>query len=161
MIHCCQKMNKPFIIQGGIYSDQRGTLRFVNDFLMNDVVRFYIIRHNNEEFVRAWQAHKQERKYFYVMKGRFAVAYLKLNNFDNPDMSLKSEYTVLSEQESKVLAIPEEYANGLKALEPGSEIMVFSNLTVEESKKDDYRFPAKWWLNWKKIKDKSIKIKGF
>ena len=144
-------MNKPTIIHGDTYSDKRGILRFVNDFSMKDVVRFYIIRHNNTELVRAWQAHKKERKYFYVLKGKFVVAYLKLNNFDNPDMSLKPEYTVLSEQESKVLTIPEGYANGLKALEPDSEIMVFSNLTVEKSKKDDYRFPSGWWFDWDKI----------
>ena len=142
---------EPTLIPGGTFSDQRGSLRFVNDFFMKDVVRFYIIRHNNTEFVRAWQAHKKERKYFYVLKDKFVVAYVKLDKFDNPDMSLKPEYTVLSEQESKVLAIPEGYANGLKALEPDAEIMVFSNLAVEESKKDDYRFPAEWWFDWEKM----------
>ncbi|GMT46334.1 MAG: hypothetical protein IEMM0006_2166 [bacterium] len=146
---------EPTLIPGGTFSDQRGTLRFVNDFLMNDVIRFYIIRHNNTELIRAWQAHKQERKYFYVLKGRFVVAYLKLNKFDNPDMSLKPEYTVLSELESKVLALPEGYANGLKALEPDAEIMVFSNLTVEESQKDDYRFPAEWWFDWERLEPKT------
>ena len=148
-------MTEPKIIQGGIYVDERGTLRFVNDFLMHDVVRFYIIRHNNTELIRAWQAHKQERKYFYVLKGKFVVAYLKLDKFDNPDMSLKPEYTVLSEQESKVLAIPEGYANGLKALEPDAEIMVFSNLSVEESQKDDFRFPAEWWFDWERLEPKT------
>ena len=144
-------MNKPTIIQGDTYSDERGVLRFANDFLMNVVVRFYIIKHLNTGFIRAWQAHKKEKKYFYVLRGRFVVAYLKLDNFDKPDLNKKPDYTILSDRESKVLSIPEGYANGLKALEPGSEIMVFSNLTVEESKKDDYRFPAEWWFDWKGI----------
>ena len=144
-------MNKPTIIQGGIYSDKRGFLRFVNDFLMKDVVRFYIIRHNNTEFIRAWQAHKIEKKYFYVLRGQFIVAYLKLDNFDKPDLKKKADYTILSDQENKVLSIPEGYANGLKALEPDSEILVFSNLTVENSKKDNYRYPSDWWFDWKGI----------
>ena len=141
-------MNKPTIIQGGIYSDERGILRFVNDFLMNDVVRFYIINHHNTELVRAWQAHKREKKYFYVLRGQFVVAYLKLDNFDEPDLYKKADYTILSDRESKVLSVPEGYANGLKALEPDSEIIVFSNLTVEESKKDDYRYSSDWWFDW-------------
>ena len=144
-------MKYPSTIQGGIYTDERGVLRFVNDFLMNDVIRFYIIRHNNTEFIRAWQAHKKEKKYFYVLRGRFVVAYLKLNDFEQPDKYKKAEYTVLSDTENKVLSIPEGYANGLKAVEPESEIMVFSNLTVEESKKDDYRSPAECWFDWEWI----------
>lgn len=144
-------MNKPTIIQGDTYTDKRGVLHFVNDFMMHDVVRFYTIRHYNTEFVRAWQAHKKEKKYFYVLRGRFVVAYLKLVDFEQPVRHSKAEYTVLSGTESKVLSIPEGYANGLKALEPDSEIMVFSNLTVEESKKDDYRFPSEWWFDWKEI----------
>jgi len=144
-------MNKPTIIQGDTYTDERGVLRFVNDFVMNDVVRFYIIRHHNTEFVRAWQAHKTEKKYFYVLKGKFVVAYVKIDNFTKSDLNKKADYTILSDQESKILSIPEGYANGIKALDPDSEILVFSNLTVEESKKDDYRFPSEWWFDWKEI----------
>jgi len=145
-------MDKPKIIQGGTHSDHRGSLRFVNDFVMTDVVRFYIIRHDDTEYIRAWQGHKKERKYFYVLKGSFLVAHVKIDNFDHPSSELKAGYNMLSESESKILALPESYANGLKALEKDSEIMIFSNLTLEESKNDDYRFPADWWFDWKRIK---------
>ena len=144
-------MNKPTIIQGGIYSDKRGILRFVNDFLMKDVVRFYIMRHINTNFIRAWQAHKTEKKYFYVLRGKFVVAYVKIDNFTKPDLNKKADYTILSDQESKILSISKGYANGIKALDPDSEILVFSNLTVENSKKDDYRFPSEWWFDWNKM----------
>jgi len=144
-------MITPTIIQGGTYIDKRGSLRFVNDFVMNDVVRFYIIHHNNTQFARAWQAHKKERKYFYVLKGKFVVAYLKVDDFEQPDTNLKADHVVLAAEESNIFALSEGYANGLKALEPDSEIMVFSNLSVEKSKNDDYRFPCDWWFDWKKI----------
>ena len=144
-------MNLPKIIQGGIHSDKRGVLRFVNDFLMDDIVRFYIIHHYNTKLIRAWQAHKIEKKYFYVLKGSFVVAYIALDDFDKPDMNKNADYTVLTDRESKVLFIPEGYANGLKALEPDSEIMVFSTLTVDKSRKDDYRFPADWWFDWQNL----------
>ena len=42
-------------------------------------------------------------------------------------------------------------ANGLKALEPNSEIMIFSDMKLEESTNDEIRFPAGWWLDWEKI----------
>ena len=151
-------MNKPIIIQGDTHTDKRGIVRFVNDFLMNDIIRFYTIKHLNTEFVRAWQAHKKEKKYFYVLRGQFVMAYLKLEDFEQPDRHKKAKYAVLSDTKSKVLSIPEGYANGLKALEPDSEIMVFSNLTVEESKKDDYRFPADWWFDWNRDRTQMTQI---
>ena len=44
--------------------------------------------------------------------------------------------------------IPGGYANGFRALEPHSKLIVFSNFTVEESSSDDYRFSKELWFNW-------------
>lgn len=143
-------MNKPGVIRGGIYSDYRGSLRFVNDFVMTDVVRFYAIRHLTTDFVRAWQGHKKEKKFFYPLSGSFIIAWVKPDNFENPSKKLKASCKILSKEASEILFIPEGYANGIKALEPDSEIMVFSTLSLGESKNDDYRFPSGWWFDWDK-----------
>jgi dTDP-4-dehydrorhamnose 3,5-epimerase len=142
---------QPTIIKGGLFSDERGTMRFVNDFHFNDVKRFYFIKHSDTTVVRAWQGHQFEKKYFYPISGSFVVAWVKIDDFDNPAKNLKPEYHILSANNSEIISIPKGYANGLKALEPNSEIMIFSDMSLEESVNEKIRFPADWWLDWEKI----------
>jgi dTDP-4-dehydrorhamnose 3,5-epimerase len=143
---------KPTIIKGGTFSDDRGSMRFVNDFKFTDVKRFYFIKHPNTTFVRAWQAHQFEKKYFYPISGSFVVAWVEIDNFKNPAKNLIPEYHILSANNSEVLSIPNGFANGLKALEPNSEILLFSNMNLEDSLAENIRYPSDWWFNWDKIK---------
>jgi dTDP-4-dehydrorhamnose 3,5-epimerase len=55
-------LDKPEIIKGGSYSDNRGEIRFVNDFQFDDVKRFYFIKHPDKSVIRAWQGHQFEKK---------------------------------------------------------------------------------------------------
>lgn len=48
--------------------------------------------------------------------------------------------------------IPKGYANGIKALEVDSELMVFSNKTLEVSNKDSWRYDANLWFDWENLK---------
>jgi len=144
-------IEKPTILQGGTYTDSRGIMRFVNAFDFPDVKRFYFIKHPDTSVVRAWQGHEIEKKYFYPITGSFIVAWVKIDNFENPSDDLVPEYHLLSAQNSEILSIPKGYANGLKALEPNSELMIFSDLGVEESVREKIRFPADWWLDWSKF----------
>lgn len=144
-------IEKPTIIKGGIFTDSRGIMRFVNAFDFPDVKRFYFIKHPDTSVVRAWQGHEIEKKYFYPITGSFIVAWVKIDNFENPSEDLVPEYHLLSAQNSEILTIPKGYANGLKALEPNSELMIFSDLGVEESVREKIRFPADWWLDWSKF----------
>ena len=52
-------------------------------------------------------------------------------------------------QVKKNIEIPKGYANGLKALEPDSEVMVFSEFSLEDSLLDEIRFHSDLWFNWK------------
>ena len=45
-------------ITGGIAKDHRGQIRFVNDFDMTEVKRFYIITNKDTELIRGWRAHR-------------------------------------------------------------------------------------------------------
>ena len=64
---------KPHIIQGGTFSDHRGTLSYVNDFNFNDIERFYIIGNSDTHPLRAWQGHKLDAKNFYCLSGSFRI----------------------------------------------------------------------------------------
>ena len=139
---------KPNIIQGGQFEDERGKLIFFNDFDMKEVKRFYIIEHPDASIVRAWQGHKIEKKWFYVISGSFKVVLVQPDNWETPSSDIKVEEFIMKASENTVLSVPDNYANGFKAMEPGSKIMVFSSFTVEESSEDNYRFDKSIWYNW-------------
>jgi dTDP-4-dehydrorhamnose 3,5-epimerase len=133
------------LIDGGIFSDFRGRLFHVNDFDMTIVKRFYTIENSISQPIRAWQAHQKESKWFYVVKGCFLIGLVLPDNWENPSQNLQVEKIILSETESKVLYIPPGYANGVKALEENSKLMVFSNFTIQEATTDNIKFDINTW----------------
>lgn len=136
------------IIEGGISVDYRGQISHVNDLDMSEVERFYVIHQNDASIIRAWHAHQHEKKWFYVIKGSFKMAFVKIDNWENPSPDLKPKIFHLSDKESKVLYIPEGYANGIKAEEPDSILMVFSNKILSEAVNDSWRYDSKMWVEW-------------
>lgn len=139
----------PEIIQGGNHQDDRGKLTFVNDFNLAEIKRYYIIEHSNTNVIRAWQGHKREQKWFQVISGSFLVAVVKPDNWENPSNDIKIERFILESDNSQVLQIPGGFANGFKALETNSKMIVFSDLTLEEAANDNYRFDSHLWFDWK------------
>ena len=144
-------MSSPYLIKGGIYKDKRGVISFVNDFMLDNIKRFYIITHTDSSVVRAWQGHKFESKYFYCLKGNFLVNLVKIDDWSNPTMELDVITYNLEAEISQVLFIPPGYANGFKATLKDSQLLVYSDKTTEESKVDDYRYDSNYWFNWQKI----------
>lgn len=141
-------MNKIKVVKGGIFSDYRGKIAHVNDLDMSEVKRFYIIHHDNTETVRAWHAHQQEKKWFYCLKGSFITAFVKIDNWEKPSFDLNPEVFILSDKESQIVSIPEGYANGIKANEPDSILMVLSNKVLSEAINDSWRYDKDMWMNW-------------
>lgn len=126
-------MEKCKILNGGIFIDDRGTLRFVNEFNFEGVKRFYQVENHERGFIRAWHGHKIESKYVYVVKGS---AWVGVVDMENPK---EQEKFVLSDKSPKILFIPAGKYNGFQTLEENTTIMFFSTSTVEESKGDDFR----------------------
>lgn len=124
-------------------------MRFVNDFNFEDTKRFYSIKHPDTSVIRAWQGHQFEKKYFYPISGSFVVAWVKIDDFENPSRDLIPEYHLLSAKKSEMLTVPKGYANGLKALEPNSEIMILSHMKIEQSMNEIIIYHSQKWLNWK------------
>ncbi len=133
------------IIKGNQHKDQRGIIRFVNDFTFDGIKRFYTITHPDTSVIRAWQGHKLETKHFFVTKGSFLINWIEIDDWDNPSKNLKVNSKILEETESELLIVPPGHANGFKALEPNSTLLVFSDMSLEDSIADDYRFPANHW----------------
>lgn len=130
-------------INGGVAVDDRGSVRFVNDFHFDGVKRFYQIQNHEVGFVRAWHGHKNEAKYVYVPKGSFLVGAVEFDRH-----AADPEKFILSSESPAVLYIPQGYANGFMNLTPDAIIQFFSTSTLDESLGDDIRFNADRWNIW-------------
>lgn len=139
---------EPTVIKGGVAVDDRGSVRFVNDFNFAEVKRFYQIQNHKPGFVRAWHGHKNEAKYFLCVSGSFLCGAVKVDDWSNPSKDLKVHRVVLSSETPAVLAIPAGYANGLMSLTEDAKLVVFSCSTLEQSLNDDIRFPGRYWDIW-------------
>jgi dTDP-4-dehydrorhamnose 3,5-epimerase-like enzyme len=144
-------MLQPYLIEAKTYLDHRGEIIFANDFDMSAIKRFYNIIQDDIDIIRAWQGHQVETKYFFVEKGSFVISWVLIDNWENPSINLKAEYTILESENPKILIIPPNYANGIKALKSNSILKVFSNLTLQQSENDRWTFDSSLWINWKKF----------
>ena len=135
----------PKIIQGGNFSDHRGTISYVNDFSFQDIERFYIISNFDENPIRAWQGHKLDSKNFYCLSGSFKIHFVKIDNWENPSKELTIETVMVSDLESKIVHIPAGYANAIESLETNSKLISFSTLPLANVKEDDVRYPSDYW----------------
>ena len=137
------------IINGNNHLDKRGLLCFFNSFDMTEISRMYEIVPSSTETIRAWQGHKLEKKWFYCNSGSFVINLIEIDEFENPSLQLIPSRIELSQDNAEILEIPRGYANGFKATKENSRLIIFSNLTLEESKNDDFRFPVeKWHSKW-------------
>ena len=129
------------LVNGGISVDDRGSVRFVNDFNFEGVKRFYQVENHDNNFIRAWHGHKKEGKYVYVTSGSALIGVV---NMETEEISK----FVLSDKSPKVLWIPPGNYNGFKSLEENTKILFFSTTTLEESLGDDIREEHNKWNIW-------------
>lgn len=146
------------LIQGGSHTDDRGTLRFCNDFDMSAVKRFYTISNSAEQPVRGWIGHKKETKWFFPLRGRTEIGVESFGQDlqDGQDFGFRvsssecrvrineenakgsSARFILNANEPKVLKVPP--GNWFKIVQDGNaEVMVFSDCKVGEFENDDFR----------------------
>lgn len=133
------------IIQGGNFSDHRGTISYVNDFNFKDIQRFYIISNSDENPIRAWQGHKLDAKNFYCINGSFKIHFVKIDDWQNPSKDLNIETIIVSASESKIVYIPAGYANAIESLETNSKLISFSTLPLANVNDDDVRYASDYW----------------
>jgi dTDP-4-dehydrorhamnose 3,5-epimerase-like enzyme len=136
------------LLEGGLAVDDRGSLSFVNDFDLGPVRRFYVVRNHERGFVRAWHAHKEERKFITALDGSVLLCCIQVDDWESPSPDLPIMRYVLSAQKPSVLLIPAGYAHGFMTLTEGAALMVFSDASLDESLGDDIRFPARFWDPW-------------
>ena len=144
-------LQNPILNEGGLSVDDRGEVGFVNDFDMQSVRRFYTVCNHKVGLVRAWHAHKKEKKFVTVVNGAAIVAAVRIDNWKKPSKNLVVNRYVLSAKKPVVLFIPNGYANGFMTLTEDTKLMFFSTVTLKESEGDDFRYEADYWNPWEII----------
>jgi cupin fold WbuC family metalloprotein len=136
MIYAVKKyggdMKEPFVKDLFRHVDDRGMLDMVFNYDLDFVVKRMYITVNPNSCIRGMHGHKNEWKAFYVISGSIKII---TANMDTDE--IKS--FVLSDAKPQIFVLPPNYYHGYITLSPESRIVVVSNATLDETKKDDYR----------------------
>ena len=127
----------PKLIKGGDFIDTRGTVLFNNMFDASLVKRVYTISNHDLEFVRGWQGHKVEKRWFLSMVGEFTILVKKIKMVDAQDEIQKF---TLSSDTLDVLYVPNGYYTAIQSVKKDSKLMVMSDYHLYEID-DDVREP--------------------
>lgn len=129
----------PQIIRGGRHTDSRGSLFFNNDFDFSAIKRIYLVENIDASFIRGWQGHRIEQRWFSVLQGSFNIELVAIDNWENPSVVLKSINFILNAESLDVLCVPSGYVSSIQALEKGAKLLVMSDYLLG-TVKDEYRF---------------------
>ncbi len=135
---------KPKLIKGGSHSDNRGAVTYNNDLDMSSIKRMYTIQNKNTQFIRAWQGHAIEKRWFSVVQGSFEIKLIQIDNWKTPTKNLEVFSRILNDENFDVLCVPAGYVSSILALEENSKILVMSNYQLGEIE-DEYRYDSNYF----------------
>jgi dTDP-4-dehydrorhamnose 3,5-epimerase-like enzyme len=134
------------LISGTTFTDLRGTIRFNNDFDVTLVKRMYFIENASLNFIRAWQGHKIESRWFTVVSGAFKIQVVTIDNWENPNSELQSTPFLLDCKTMDILYVPNGCFTSIQALEDNSRLLVMSDYRLNEIQ-DEFRYPSDYFKN--------------
>jgi dTDP-4-dehydrorhamnose 3,5-epimerase-like enzyme len=140
--------DEPTLIAGNASSDDRGRVYFANEFDPSQCRRMYVVENFDTGTVRAWHAHRHERKWVIALSGAALACCVAIDDWESPSTEATVHRFTLDAQYPRVLAIPAGYANGAMSLLPQTKLLYFSDAPLEQSLQDDVRFPARHWDPW-------------
>ena len=132
-------MQLPKIIKGNSFTDIRGTINFNNSFDASQIKRMYIIQNISVNFIRGWQGHRVEQRWFSAVQGEFEIHLIEVDNWETPSKDLQSIKYNLSSDKMNVLHVPHGFVSSIRSKEPASKLLAMSNYRIEEIK-DEYRY---------------------
>lgn len=137
---------KPNIIKGNCHSDQRGFLFYNNDFDASAIKRIYIIENKTTDFVRGWQGHKIEQRWYSCISGKFKIELVQIDNWENPSKDLKINNFVIESEKLDLLYVPNGYISSIQSLEPNSKLLIMADYLLGELN-DEFRFDINYFKN--------------
>ena len=94
------------ILQGKKHTDERGIITYNNDFDASLIQRIYTIENHSTAFIRGWQGHKIEQRWFACMNGSFEISVIQVDDFEQPSKDLKKEKFLLTADVLTYLHVP-------------------------------------------------------
>lgn len=135
---------KPAIIKGNRYKDDRGILKFNNDFDATEVKRVYTLQNVDSDFIRSWQGHQIEQRWFSSVLGSFKIKIIEPDNWRNPSKNLPVVEFILTAKNLDILHVPAGYITSIQAMEENAILLVFADYKLDENN-DEYRFPSDYF----------------
>ena len=137
---------QPKLLKGKSYIDSRGSLSFNNNLDLSTVKRMYFIENININFIRGWQGHKIEKRWFNAVRGSFKIQLIKIDDWIRPTKNLTKEEFILTSKTLDVFYIPKGHVSSIQALELKSKLLVMSDYFLGEIK-DEYRYDLDYFNN--------------
>ena len=139
-------LKDPYIIEGGCYKDNRGVLKYNNDFDATRVKRIYAIQNSESNPIRGWQGHKIEQRWFIAISGSFDIYVIAIDDWTYPSPALTSQKFRLEQEKLNVLHVPAGYITAIHSLIPDSVLLGMSDYSLGAIK-DEYRFDLEHFKN--------------
>ena len=137
---------KPKLIKGGKHKDERGEIQFNNEFDVTEVKRIYTIENVDVSFVRAWQGHTIESRWFSALQGRFQIKLIQIDNWEHPNPNSKVLTFELHDEGLNILYVPPGYISSIQALVKESKLLAMSDYQLGEVN-DEYRFDKHYFTS--------------
>lgn len=127
------------IFEGKRHEDERGIITYNNDFDASQIKRIYTIENHSTDFIRGWQGHKIEQRWFACMKGSFEISVILVDNFTNPSKELTIHKYQLQDDVLTYLHIPSGCITAIRSKEKRSKLLVLADYELGEIN-DEYRY---------------------
>jgi dTDP-4-dehydrorhamnose 3,5-epimerase-like enzyme len=127
------------LIKGNYHNDNRGSLKYNNDFDASQIKRVYTIENVDLQVQRGWQGHKIEQRWFLAVSGKFKISLIKVDNWEKPSFELKPSVFELSSNILDVIHVPSGYMSCIQAIEDNSKLLIMADYRLGEIQ-DEYRF---------------------
>ena len=135
---------QPQIIKGNHHKDDRGTLTFNNDFNALGIKRVYTIENESLDFLRAWQGHQIEQRWFSAVAGSCKIKLIEIDDWKNPTKDLPILEFILNSENLDILHVPRGFATSIQSLEDHSKLLLFADYQLGEIQ-DEYRFASNYF----------------
>jgi len=132
------------LILGETHKDKRGVLKCNNKFDLSPVKRMYLIENIDEKFIRCWQGHKKQQRWFSAVSGKFKIDLIKIDNWEKPTKELKKITFEISDKNSDVLHVPKGYVSSIQSLVKSSRLLVMADYTINEIQ-DEFKFASDYF----------------
>lgn len=136
---------KSNLISGNCHQDERGHLFYNNDFDLASIKRMYVIENHSVDFVRAWQGHKIEQRWFSAVQGRFKIQLIAVDNWETPCGNLPRIEYHLDSGKLDIFHIPAGCISSIQALEKKLKLVVVSDYHLGEINYD-FRYPTDYFI---------------